>query len=52
MSGHRRKWDNTNLIVPFTFLNVELVNHIGFSFKMFKPEKCAISLEGRACSKA
>ncbi|CAB0798863.1 hypothetical protein FRC0263_01185 [Corynebacterium diphtheriae] len=40
------KWDNTSFTVPFTFLNVGLVNHIGSPSYNFKPRKCARSLEG------
>ena len=49
MSKHRGKWDNTNLIVPFTFLNAGLVNHIGFPPKSSKPEKCPRSPKCRTC---
>ncbi len=50
MSVHRRKWDNTNLIVPFTFLNARLVNHIISPPKSTKLKKCVRSLKRRGSS--
>ena len=52
MSGHRSKWDNTTHVVPLTFLNAELVNHIGFPFNSSPAKKCATSLNSHACSAA
>jgi len=50
MDRLRRKWDNTIFIAPFTLLNVRLVNHIDFPFKISDAKKSATSLNGHACN--